>query len=58
MPPRGTVLTRAARVDLYQEVVNQNVFQRPGQYLTRSLVYADKKVVDGGFMGFAGLIKL
>lgn len=56
VPPRGTVLTRAARVDLYQEVVNQNVFQRPGQYLTRSLVYADKKVVDGGFMGFAGLL--
>ncbi|MEP7763539.1 NADH-quinone oxidoreductase subunit L [Sanguibacter sp. 25GB23B1] len=56
VPPRGTVLTRAARVDLYQEVVNQNVLQRPGQYLTRSLVYADKKVVDGGFMGFAGLL--
>ena len=58
VPPRGSVLTRAARVDLYQEVVNQNVFQRPGQYLTRSLVYADKKVVDGGFMGFAGVLGL
>ena len=58
VPPRGSVLTRAARVDLYQEVVNQNVFQRPGQYLTRSLVYADKKVVDGGFMGFAGILGL
>ncbi|PFG34109.1 NADH-quinone oxidoreductase subunit L [Sanguibacter antarcticus] len=58
VPPRGTALTRAARVDLYQEVVNQNLLQRPGQYLTRSLVYADKKVVDGGFMGFAGFLGL
>jgi NADH-quinone oxidoreductase subunit L len=54
--PRGTVLTRAARRDLYQDDVNEAVFMRPGQYLTRSLVYADKEMVDGGWMGLAGLV--
>ncbi|MGM7424132.1 MULTISPECIES: NADH-quinone oxidoreductase subunit L [unclassified Cellulosimicrobium] len=54
--PRGSVLTRAARRDLYQDDVNEAVFMRPGQYLTRSLVYADKEMVDGGWMGLAGLI--
>ena len=57
-PPVGGVLTRAARADLYQDVVNENLVMRPGQYLTRSLVYADKKVVDGGFMGAAGALGL
>ena len=55
-PPHGTPLTRAARVDLYQDAVNENLFMRPGQYLTRSLVYIDKKVVDGAFMGLAGVL--
>ena len=54
--PRGSVLTRAARRDLYQDDVNETVFMRPGQYLTRSLVYADKEMVDGGWMGLAGLV--
>lgn len=57
-PPAGSVLTRAARADLYQDVVNEDLVMRPGQYLTRSLVYADKKVVDGGFMGAAGALGL
>ncbi len=54
--PRGSVLTRAARRDLYQDDVNEGVFMRPGQYLTRSLVYADREAVDGGWMGLAGLV--
>jgi len=54
--PRGSALTRAARRDLYQDDVNEAVFMRPGQYLTRSLVYADKEMVDGGWMGLAGLV--
>ena len=57
-PPHGTPLTRAARVDLYQDAVNENLFMRPGQYLTRSLVYLDKRVVDGAFMGLAGMLAL
>ncbi|SDD71066.1 NADH dehydrogenase subunit L [Sanguibacter gelidistatuariae] len=55
-PPVGSALTRAARVDLYQDAVNENLLMRPGQYLTRSLVYTDKKVVDGAFMGLAGVL--
>ncbi|QDB80846.1 NADH-quinone oxidoreductase subunit L [Georgenia sp. 311] len=51
--PRGSVLTRAARRDLYQDAVNEGVFMRPGQYLTRGLVYADSAVVDGAVMGLA-----
>jgi len=54
--PTGSLLTRAARVDLYQDAVNENLLMRPGQYLTRSLVYADKKTVDGGLMGAAGAV--
>lgn len=54
--PRGRVLTRAARQDLYQDDVNEAVFMRPGQYLTRSLVYADKEMVDGGWLGLAGAV--
>lgn len=55
-PPRGSALTRAARVDLYQDEVNESLLMRPGQYLTRTLVYTDKKVVDGAFMGLAGVL--
>lgn len=51
--PRGSVLTRAARQDLFQDTVNEGVFMRPGQYLTRSLVFADTAVVDGAVMGVA-----
>ncbi len=54
--PRGSVATRAARKDLYQDAVNEAVFMRPGQYLTRSLVFGDRRAVDGGWMGLAGLI--
>ncbi|QGQ20885.1 NADH-quinone oxidoreductase subunit L [Cellulomonas sp. JZ18] len=50
-PPRGTVLTRAARQDLYQDVVNDAALVEPGRYLTRSLVYGDKAVVDGAVTG-------
>ncbi|WP_307845010.1 NADH-quinone oxidoreductase subunit L [Actinotalea solisilvae] len=54
--PRGSVLTRAARKDLYQDDVNEALLMRPGQYLTRSLVYADRQVVDGGATGLARLV--
>jgi NADH-quinone oxidoreductase subunit L len=51
--PRGSVLTRAARKDLYQDDVAETVLMRPGQYLTRSLVYGDRQVVDGSVSGLA-----
>jgi NADH-quinone oxidoreductase subunit L len=51
--PRAGALTRAARRDLYQDDVNEAVLMRPGQYLTRSLVYGDRQVVDGTATGLA-----
>ena len=53
VPPRGSVVTRAARRDLYQDDVNEALLMRPGQYLTRSLVFADRQVVDGTVTGVA-----
>jgi NADH-quinone oxidoreductase subunit L len=54
--PVGSVLTRAARRDLYQDTVNEVVLMRPGQYLTRSLVFVDNRGVDGAVNGLAALI--
>jgi len=54
--PRGSLLTRAARRDLFQDDVNEGVFMRPGQYLTRTLVFVDNKGVDGAVGGLAALI--
>jgi NADH-quinone oxidoreductase subunit L len=54
--PRGSVATVAARHDLYQDEVNEAVFMRPGQYLTRSLVFFDLRGVDGAVRGSAAFI--
>ena len=54
--PAGNVLTRAARADLYGDAVNEAVFMRPGIWLTRTLVYVDRVVVDGVVNGLAGLV--
>jgi NADH-quinone oxidoreductase subunit L len=54
--PRGSWLTRAARRDLYQDDTNEAVFMRPGQYLTRFLVFADTRGVDGAVGGVAALV--
>jgi NADH-quinone oxidoreductase subunit L len=48
--------TVAARRDLYQDDLNEALFMRPGQYLTRSLVFADNRGVDGAVNGLAALI--
>ncbi len=56
LAPVGSVLTRAARQDLYQDTVNEAVLMRPGQYLTRSLVFVDNRGVDGAVNGLAALI--
>lgn len=55
-PPTASALTRAARRDLYQDEVNEGVFMRPGQYLTRSLVWADTAVIDAAVVGAAGSV--
>ncbi|WP_432248325.1 NADH-quinone oxidoreductase subunit L [Streptomyces sanyensis] len=62
--PRGSLLTRAARRDLYQDDVNHVVLVRGGEHLTRSLVYVDHTLVDGvvngtaaGFGGLSGRLR-
>jgi NADH-quinone oxidoreductase subunit L len=55
-PPAGSPLTVAARRDLYGDAANEAVFMRPGQYLTRLLVFLDNRGVDGVVNGFAALI--
>jgi NADH-quinone oxidoreductase subunit L len=54
--PTASAVTRAARRDLYQDEVNEGLFMRPGQYLTRTLVYVDSAVVDAAAVGTAGAI--
>lgn len=49
--PRGSFLTRAARRDLYQDVVNEATFARPGTHLVRTMTYADTAVIDGAVNG-------
>ncbi|MBD0292839.1 MAG: NADH-quinone oxidoreductase subunit L [Jiangellaceae bacterium] len=54
--PAGSPVTVAARRDLYGDAVNEAVFMRPGQYLTRSLVYVDNRGVDGAVVGTASAV--
>jgi NADH-quinone oxidoreductase subunit L len=54
--PAAGVLTTAARRDLYQDSVNEAVFMRPGQYLTRTLVYLENRGLDGIVNGLAAAI--
>ena len=52
-PTQVSALTVAARNDLYGDAVNEALFMRPGQHLTRTLVWTDNKVVDGAVNGTA-----
>jgi NADH-quinone oxidoreductase subunit L len=54
--PRGSLLTRTARRDLLQDDVNEAMLMRPGQYLTRSLVFVDNRGVDGAVRGLAATV--
>jgi NADH-quinone oxidoreductase subunit L len=55
-PLRVSPVTKAARADLYGDAFNEAVFMRPGQYLTRSMVYVDNRGVDGAVNGTAALV--
>jgi NADH-quinone oxidoreductase subunit L len=46
----------AARKNLYADALNEAVFMRPGQYLTRALVFFDGRGVDGVVNGLAAFI--
>ncbi|MER5784376.1 NADH-quinone oxidoreductase subunit L [Streptomyces mobaraensis] len=52
-PPRGSLLTRAARRDLLQDDFNHIVLVRGGEQLTRGLEAIDRTVVDGAVNGTA-----
>jgi NADH-quinone oxidoreductase subunit L len=54
--PKGSVYTRAARKDLYGDAANEAIFMRPGQWLTRFLVFFDNRIVDGAVNGTAAVI--
>ncbi|MFP7696247.1 NADH-quinone oxidoreductase subunit L [Trueperella sp. LYQ143] len=45
--PIGSGLTRAARNDLYQDLVNETIFMRPGMTLAAGTEIADRAMVDG-----------
>jgi NADH-quinone oxidoreductase subunit L len=45
--PHGSLLTVAARKELYGNTVNESLLMRPGQWLTRLSVYFDNRGVDG-----------
>jgi len=55
-PLNVSQLTWAARRSLYGDALNENVFMRPGAYLTRALVFFDGRGVDGSVNGLAALI--
>ncbi|SEL36227.1 NADH-quinone oxidoreductase subunit L [Blastococcus sp. DSM 46786] len=52
-PVRVSPVTRAARHALYADAVNESLFMRPGQWLTRALVWVDNRGVDGAVNGLA-----
>ncbi|MEV7313984.1 NADH-quinone oxidoreductase subunit L [Streptomyces microflavus] len=56
LAPRGSLLTRAARRDLFQDDLNHVVLVRGGEHLTRSLVYVDHSLVDGVVNGTAASV--
>jgi NADH-quinone oxidoreductase subunit L len=55
-PQEVTPITTAARENLYADALNESLLMRPGQYLTRYLVFLDTKGVDGVVNGLGALI--
>jgi NADH-quinone oxidoreductase subunit L len=55
-PTHVKPLTKAARRSLLGDAFNEAVFMRPGQYLTRALVYFDNRGIDGVVNGLAAVI--
>ena len=52
-PVAVTPFTVAARKDLYFNALNESLLMRPGQYLTRFLVFIDNRGIDGGISALA-----
>ncbi|GAA1111911.1 NADH-quinone oxidoreductase subunit L [Nocardiopsis metallicus] len=49
--PKGNLVTDAARNELYGNEINEGLFMRPGQVLTKALVVIEDKVIDGAVNG-------
>ena len=49
-------MVTAARSNLYADAFNEAVFEKPGKYLTRALVYFDNKGIDGLVNGLAAAV--
>jgi NADH-quinone oxidoreductase subunit L len=52
-PARVSPVVLAARNGLYADAINESLFMRPGQWLTRALVFVDNRRVDGAVNGLA-----
>jgi NADH-quinone oxidoreductase subunit L len=46
-PEKVSLLTRAARRDLFQDDFNETVFMRPGQSIVKNILNIDYLVIDG-----------
>lgn len=57
-PVRVSVLTTAARADMYADAFNEEVFMRPGAQLTDAVVEVDNAGVDGSVNALAGLVSM
>jgi NADH-quinone oxidoreductase subunit L len=52
-PVAVTPFTTAARKNLYFDAINESLLMRPGQYLTRALVFLDNRGIDGAINSLA-----
>ena len=55
-PVAVTPFTVAARKNLYFDALNESLLMRPGQYLTRALVFIDNRGIDGAISALAAAI--
>jgi NADH-quinone oxidoreductase subunit L len=55
-PARVSPVVRAARNALYADQINESLVMRPGQWLTRALVFLDNRGVDGAVNGVAATL--
>ena len=54
--PAGNAVTVASRRNLFADAFNEAVLMRPGQWLSRALVYLDNRGVDGAVNGLGASV--
>jgi NADH-quinone oxidoreductase subunit L len=55
--PKGNLVTDTARNELYGNEINEGLFMRPGQVLTKALVVIEDKVIDGAVNGLGAGVR-